>query len=60
MVRACDGDKLKNHSGKNVQHWSERSVHKRNDWTSTGEVLFLFGQDVAGRELTTLSDSPRI
>ena len=60
MVRTCNRDELKNQASENVQHRPEGSVHKRNDWTSTSEVLFLFGQDVAGRKLTALPDSPGI
>ena len=60
VVRAGDGDELKNHASENVQHRSKRSIHKRNDWTSAGEVLLLFGQDVARGKLTTFADSPRI
>ena len=60
MVRAGNRNELGNYFGKNVQHRSERSVHKGNDGTSTGEVLFLLGQNIAGRELTALANSPRI
>ena len=60
MARTCIGDEVKNQASENVQHRSEGSVHKRNDWTSTSEVLLLFGQDVTGRKLTAFPDSPRI
>ena len=60
VIWAGNGDELKDHSSKNVQHRAERSIHKGNDGTTTGEVLFLLGQDIAGRELTSLSSGPWI
>ena len=60
VIWAGIGNGLKDHSSKNVQHRTERSVHEGNDWTTTGEVLFLLGQDIAGRELTSLSSGPWI
>ena len=60
VVWASNGKKLEDHSGKNVQHRAKGGVHKGNDGTSTAKILFLLGQDVAGRELTSLSNSPWI
>ena len=60
MVRTGNGDELKQQASKNVQHQSKGSIHKGNDGTSAGEVLFPFGQDVAGCKLTAFADSPRI
>ena len=42
MVRTCDGDELKEQASKDVQPWSEWSIHKGNDGPSTGEVLLSF------------------
>ena len=60
VVRTCDGDELKEQAGEDVQHWSERSIHKGDDGTSTGEVHFPFGQDVAGWKLAAFPNGPRI
>ena len=60
MVRTCDGDELKEQASKDVQHWSEWSIHKGNDGPSTGEVLLSFGENVAGWKLATFPDGPRI
>ena len=60
VVRTGKGDELKKQASKNIQHRSKRSIHKRDDGTSAGEVLFLFGQDVAGWKLTAFADSPGI
>ena len=60
VVRTCEGDELKEQASKDVQHWSERSIHKGDDGTSTGEVLLSLGQDVAGWKLAAFPDGPRV
>ena len=60
MVRTGYGDELKKQASKDVQHGSERSIHKGDDGTSTGEVLLFLGQDVAGWKLAAFSNGPWI
>ena len=60
VVRTCDGNELKEQASKDVQHWSEGSIHKGDDGASTGEVLLFLGQDVARRKLAAFPDGPRI
>ena len=60
MVRTGYGNELKEQSGKNVQHGSERSVHKGDDGSSTCEILLFLCQDVAGRQLAAFANGPRI
>ena len=60
MTRAGNWDKLKDHSGKNVEHRAERCIHKRGDWTTTLVLLLAFGKNIAGRELTAFANCPRL
>ena len=58
MIRACYWDQLEYHSGQNVEHWSERRVHKGDDGT-TALVCFL-GQDISCWKLAALANGQRI
>ena len=53
MVGASHRNKLEDHPGQDVEHGAKGGVDERNDRSTTLEPLLLFGQDVAGRELTT-------
>ena len=58
MVRTGYQDKLKDHPSQDVEHWSERGIHKRDDRSTNLEGLFLFGQDVSCRKLAAKTGGP--
>ena len=58
MVWTGNGDQLEDHPGKNVQHWTERSVHKGINGTATAERLFLLCQDVSGWKISPFAHGP--
>ena len=60
MIWTCHWEQLKDHSGEDIEHRTERGVHKGDDGSATAKFFLPFCQDITSWQLSSVSYRPRL